>query len=162
MKKVLLVLVLALMAFTAKAQVYVGGGLAAYFSNNIAVGIFPEVGYDLNDNMAVGMALGFQFGGGTVIAFDPYFRYYFAQLGPARFFADGNFNFNVRPGYTDPDDGFKYPTTTSWGIGIRPGVAIDLNSHLTLISHLGRLGYYGGTFSLGVNTGYSIGLLYSF
>lgn len=160
MKRVLVILALSLMALTAKAQIYVGGGFAASFSSTCTASIFPEVGYNLDDNMAVGTALGIHFGNGTAFSVDPYFRYYFVELGPARFFADGHFNFTVGPKYTDANDN-DY-TYTSWGIGIRPGVSFDLGNNFTLITRLAQVGYYGGEFGIKLNPGFVMGLLYSF
>ena len=95
MKKVLVILALSLMAFTAKAQVYVGGTLSFSGVKEQAVfSVAPEAGYNFNDNMAAGASLGLSFTEGmTSFVIDPYFRYYFAELGPVRFFGDGHFNF---------------------------------------------------------------------
>ena len=90
MKKVLLVLVLTLMAFTSKAQLYTGGSIQFLgVGNGDAVfGVAPEVGYSFNPKMAVGTSLGLLFGGGGALSIDPYFRYHFVNWGPVRFFAD--------------------------------------------------------------------------
>lgn len=169
MKKVILVLALTLMAFTAKAQFYVGGSVqfVGMGGGGAVFGIAPEAGYNIGSNMAVGASLGFLFGGagegGTsaALAIDPYFRYYFAQWGPARFFADGHFNFSTSFG----DNG-----VSSWGVGVRPGVAFQLDEHFSMVTHLARIGYYGGGFVAGVNSSLAsivnlaptVGLYYSF
>ena len=160
MKRLVVIIALSLMALTAKAQLYVGGGIAASFSRTCTASVFPEVGYNLNDNMAVGGALGLHFGNGTSLSIDPYFRYYFAELGPARFFADGHFNFTVGPKYTDEYDNVQ--TYTAWGIGIRPGVAFELSDRFSLVTHLAQIGYYGGEFGINLNPGFVVGLIYNF
>ena len=117
MKKVLLVLALALVAFTAKAQLYVGGSIAFDTVGGFNINLAPEVGYNLNDDMAVGLAVGLGFGGGTTIAATPYFRYCFLDWGPAILFADAQFTYQ----YANYGGG---ATANSWGIGICPGIAV--------------------------------------
>lgn len=146
MKKVILVLALALMAFTAKAQFYVGGSFqfTGAGGGGAIFGIAPEVGYNINDNMAVGSSLGFVFGAGTsVLAIDPYFRYYFADWGPARFFTDAHFNFSAL---------LAQGGGSSWGVGLRPGIAVDVDSHFSIVTHIAQIGYYGGGFLAGINS----------
>ena len=147
MKKVILVLALALFGFTAHAQFYVGGTLhfATLGDGDGAVfGIAPEVGYCINDRMAVGTGLGFEFGGGpAIMSIDPYFRFFFADWGPVRFFADGHFNFSAALS----DEG-----GSGWGVGVRPGFSVGLNDHFALVSHLASIGYYFDTFVAEVNT----------
>ena len=160
MKKVLVILALSLMAFTAKAQVYVGGTLSFSGSGNqAAFSVAPEAGYYFNDNMAAGASLGLGFSGGvTTFSIDPYFRYYFAELGPVRFFGDGHFNFtNVTVSNDNGQSG-----SSTWGIGVRPGIAVNLNDSWSLVSHVASLGYYGGAFGFHLNPGYAIGVYYKF
>lgn len=162
MKKTLLVLVLALMAFTAKAQLYVGGSIqfVGASGGTALFGIAPEVGYNFNDNMAVGSSVGLLFAnGGTLLAIDPYFRYYFVDWGPARFFADAHINFTT-----------QFNGGSSWGLGIRPGIAVDVDSHFSIVTHIAKIGYYGGGFLAGINSSIAgilsleptIGVYYSF
>lgn len=155
MKKALLVIALVFMALTAKAQLYVGGAIG-FTSAGPAFVLSPELGYDINDNMAVGGALGFEFGNG-VFEFDiaPYFRYYFADWGDVRFFADAQFEFavvNVNGAGTG----------TRWGVGIRPGIAFPVNDRFSLVAHVMQIGYYNNAFAFNFNTGSSIGLFYNF
>ena len=161
MKKVIVVIALALIALTAKAQVYVGGqlvfqGQAASGNSSAFFGIAPEVGYAFNDNMAAGVSLGFGFGNGaTQIIVDPYFRYFFAELGPVRFFADANFNFtNISAQQGE--------SASSWGIGIMPGIAVPINDNWSLVGHVARLGYYDGSFSFNLNNITIVGVYYQF
>ena len=160
MKKVLVILALSLVALTAKAQVYVGGGIAfagaAANGENVAVfAVAPEVGYQFDDNMAAGLSLGLTFGEGTtVFSIDPYFRYFFAEVGPVRFFGDANFNF------TNTSAGGASAST--WGVGVMPGLAVGLTDQWSIVAHVGKLGYYGGAFQFGINSGSTIGVYYAF
>ena len=157
MKKVLVILALSLMAFTAKAQVYVGGTLSFSGVKDQAVfSVAPEAGYNFNDNMAAGASLGLSFSKGmTSFAIDPYFRYYFAELGPVRFFGDGHFNF-TNVAVRDAEG------TSTWGIGVRPGIAVNLNDSWSIVTHVASLGYYGGAFGFHLNPGYTVGVYYEF
>ena len=154
MKKALLVIALVFMALTAKAQLYVGGGIG-FSAAGPQFGFYPEVGYNFNDNMAAGLPLGFAFGNGMFdFSIDPYFRYYFADWGPARFFADANFKFLV--------ESMQGQSATGWGIGIRPGIAFDINDRFSIVTHIVTLGYYYNAFTFNLNTGSTIGLYYNF
>lgn len=163
MKKVFLVIALVLMAFTAKAQLYVGGSIqfTGAGDGGAVFGVAPEVGYSFNPKMAVGTSLGLLFGsGGGALSIDPYFRYHFIEWGPARIFADAHFNFSTA---------FK-GGGSSWGIGIRPGIAVDVDDHFSLVTHIMRIGYYGGGFVAGINSSLSgifslspfVGVYYTF
>ena len=82
---IILVFALTLMAFTAKAQLYVGGSIqfAGAGNGSAFFGVSPEVGYGFNQKMAVGTSLGLLFGGGGgALTIDPYFRYHFIEFGP--------------------------------------------------------------------------------
>ena len=171
MKKIILVMALALMAFTAKAQLYVGGSLGL---NSVAnpggaatavINIVPEVGYNLNDNMAVGGVIGWS-NDGTVEGFlndsgfsvMPYFRYFFYEMGSVRVFADAQLqllfvtNANNNPA-----------TTSSFGVGVAPGIAIPVTDHLSFVGHLGSVGYYNGAFGVNLNlNNFAAGVYYAF
>ena len=53
-------------------------------------------------------------------------------------------------------------STSTWGIGVRPGIAVSLTDSWSLVAHVARLGYYGGAFGFNLNTGSSIGVYYAF
>ncbi len=168
MKKLILVAVAAMLALTAHAQFYVGGrvGLMAN-SGYTNLTILPEVGYNLNEKMSVGTVIGYDFDSWkdteTRGSFEirPYFRYAFLQLGPATLFADAQVQLSLNHSHDlildTKDNGF------TWGIGIAPGLAIPLTENLSFVGHLGRVGYYDGSFELGVNGNYfTVGAYYSF
>ncbi len=114
MKKILLTLALAAFAFNANAQFVIGGRLGvdhgsnwiaddySYDRSHTYIRVLPKIGYQLNDKMQIGVALGLNYeyereygatGGvpatnyasnsyastpSTSIIFNPYFRYNFA------------------------------------------------------------------------------------
>ena len=161
MKKVILVLAMAFMAFTANAQLYVGGGISFNGQKNATVlGIAPEVGYNLSDDMAVGVGVGLAFADGqNAFSIEPYFRYYLVDLGPVRLFCDANFNFTS----ATINWGGTSTTDTTWGIGVLPGLAVNINDNWSVVSHFARLGYYAEAFDFQLNTQVvSLGVYYAF
>ena len=80
MKKILMTMVAALgLAISANAQVYVGGGFSVKSNDDgkttyTTYKFLPEVGYNLNDNWAVGMVFGWSGatkGGDKTVAVNP-------------------------------------------------------------------------------------------
>ena len=190
MKKIMMTLAAVCVAATMNAQVYVGGSLGFNSKHSGALDksfttftIAPEVGYNLNEKWAVGVALGFttgdlmtftdKFGGtynGKATAFEikPYARYTFAKLDNFNFFIDGAVwysNANLK------DNDVKVNT---FGIALQPGVAYNVNDKISLVAHIGSLGFesqkpnYDGAkadteFGLGVSgSALSFGLYYNF
>ena len=171
MKKLMLVALALLLGFSAKAQFYAGGQVGLSFgSSATSVRILPEVGYTLNDKMSVGAVVGYDLYDDKdwlttdhTITLAPYFRYTFLNLGPVRVFADAQLNFN----YGIYVDKSIDPAQTNSGVffegGIAPGIAIPLSDNLSLVAHIGRLGYYEGAFKLDVDgNALAFGLYYSF
>lgn len=174
MKKLFMMAVMAIVAVSASAQVYVGGSLG--YKNVDTEGeddalntlsIVPEVGYNLGDTWAIGAALDFGYSkkgdnSTTTIGIAPYVRYNFARIDKVRFFLDGTVEFlSVKPKDVDAMNG--------WGIGVKPGVAFDLNDKVSLIAHVGYLGYADThkidgkkTFGLNLDNNLSLGFYYNF
>lgn len=169
--------------------------------------IAPSVGYMFNDNMGVGLDLGFGFGKTTrknyddetgelvntttiketTIGFAPYFRYVFAEVDNFKFYADARIEYSyTKPkstveggGMTMTADGNK---TTTFGIGVVPGMAYMLTDNISMHCALNilELGfnttketaksdgvtetYKTNEFGLGVNnaTPITIGFYYNF
>lgn len=157
MKKILMTLVAGLMAASASAQVYVGGS-AGIGSSKIAGGdsetnyeIVPEVGYNINRDWAVGTTIGFGKGKpvniedvnelNSYFTVSPYVRYTFVHTKYVNVFADGAF------GYThfNKSDNAKHAghddSGNQWSIGIKPGIAVNLNRKVSFVAHVGFLGY---------------------
>ena len=129
-------------AMVASAQLYVGGGLG-YAKTEVGDAdatewsIRPEVGYTLNDNWALGVALGYTDveDKGNTFTVSPYARYTFLKTGAFSVFADGT----VEVARYKPDAG---DSTTGWGIAIKPGVAYAINENFSVVAHVGALGYW--------------------
>ena len=149
MKKILMTMAAAFVAVTMSAQVYVGGSIgvgSVKLGNADAETLFkivPEVGYNINDAWAVGVALGYQkgesdlmtdmlFDNGTQELFQicPYVRYTFINSKLINVFVDGGVDF-VR--YKDMG--------TALNFGFKPGVAVNLSDNLSFVTHVGFIGY---------------------
>ena len=157
MKKIILMAAFAVASVAASAQVYVGGGLG--FSSDKAahpegvevkakdtIKILPEVGYKLDDKMAVGIALGFNHSKqgdvkSTGFSVAPYFRYTFVKWNNVGLFADAQFAYeNLKD--EDVQGGQKVENkTNTWSLGIKPGVSVDLTENVTFLAKVGWLGY---------------------
>ena len=142
-----------------------------------AFNIIPEIGYNLDDAWALGIKVGYQQGGSTYavenmyadednksFTVEPYARWTFAKMGPVSVFTDLGFS------YSD-EDAHKFNT---YGIGIKPGVSVNLSKHFSFIAHAGFLGYQNSkskadgakansSFGLDFNaTNLNFGMLYNF
>ena len=151
MKKIFAVALVAMMAMTANAQIYVGGGIGFQTTSqdgnsDTFFKIMPEIGYNLNEDWAVGVAVGYGESKTTtkvngvklsdkVKAFEiaPYARYTFAKIDMVNLFIDGTV------GYQHTDNaGLKNNT---FGLGLKPGIAVNLNDKLSFVAHVGFFGY---------------------
>lgn len=143
MKKLLLLLVIAVSAISAKAQVYVGGEVGFwrdYDKNETTFNLIPEIGYTLSDKWAIGTTIGYEYlykQGSKVNAMQiaPYARYTYATFGKVNLFLDGGFGFYT---YKVKGDDSSY---NSWELGIKPGLSVALSDELSFIAHCGFLGY---------------------
>jgi hypothetical protein len=187
MKKIFVMAVMAAATLTANAQWWAGGSFALNFDNNGRNGdqnttsfeIAPEVGYNLSDNWAVAIALGFgttnnaavsegvdsYYGGkldeaNNYFKVAPYARYTFAKTGPVAFFVDGGVGFKF----------FNHDRGTQFNVGVRPGIAFNASKKVSLVAALGYLGYQkdsekagdGSRFGLGVDNKISFAAYYNF
>ena len=150
MKKIILSAIVAVCALSANAQFW-GGGSVGFDVTDIkgrpesqmTLNIAPEVGYSINEKWDAAVALRFGLinneGGRkdvntTTFEVMPYARYTFAEAGIAKFFVDGYVGFgSVKPKGVD--------ATTSFSVGVRPGVKVALSDDICLVSTLGNLGY---------------------
>ena len=149
MKKVMMTLVAAMITVAASAQVYVGGSLGI---GSVKLGandaktsfkIVPEIGYNINDEWAVGLAIGYQEGECKLgkadylqetemklFGVNPYVRNTFLRTKYVNVFVDG---------------GLTYQTIKDFGsdfqIGLKPGVAVNFNDKLSFVAHIGFIGY---------------------
>ena len=154
MKKIMMTLAAALVAVSMSAQVFVGGEIGIASQKNFGDAettykFIPEVGYNLNDEWAVGVKIGYQKGiadnDGSAnmlneefgynlnekFTVSPYARYTFINSNLLNVFVDGGLDF---ASVKDDDDNY-------FNIGLRPGVALKLNDNLSFVSHFGFIGY---------------------
>lgn len=146
MKKFLLTVIAAVMvALSADAQVYVGGGFAVqgkdidYGSSDKTTTIYkflPEIGYNFNETWAIGVVGGWQ--GETenkvkTVSFDPYVRATFIHTKYVNVFAEGGFGYTHTYNSGNDDD--------YWRFGVKPGVSVNLSDHLSFVSRVGFLGW---------------------
>ena len=162
MKKILLTLAFAAFAMTANAQWVLGGKLDINHNSNYDddysrgsantnIGILPKVGYWLNDNMQIGIQLGWDYNytrdyGRTAstsfapaqyasdtyestpqsaVVIAPYFRYNFV-------------NGSEVTGYpTDNNDNY-----TTFGLNVVPGLNYAFNDHISMDIYVNILGLY--------------------
>ena len=148
MKKILMTMVAAFAAVSMNAQVYVGGSVG-FGSAKMGGGdsestykIIPEIGYNLNDQWAVGIALGYQkgtcnfgnldFNPGKREAFsvNPYARYTFLKSDMVNLFVDGGV------GFASIKD-----TGSAFQVGLHPGIALNASEKISLVAHLGFVGF---------------------
>ena len=156
MKKILMTIAAAFVAVSMNAQVYVGGSVAfnaestqqlAGDKSETTFKILPEVGYNINDEWAIGAVLGYQsnkfsavtnsvdgyrtISSESAFTFNPYARYTFANFGKVNLFVDGGVDFTT---YSKSD-------ATALGIGFKPGLAVNLTDELSFVSHVGFIGW---------------------
>ena len=151
MKKIFAVALVAMMTLTVNAQVYVGGGVGFQTTSQDGNSetffkLVPEIGYNLDENWAVGIAVGYGEHKTTlksgnlkttakVKAFEiaPYARYTFAKFDKVNLFVDGTVDYLHTDNAGDKNNTFS--------IGLKPGVAVNLNDKLSFVAHAGFLGY---------------------
>ncbi len=153
MKKILMTMVAAFAAVSMNAQVYVGGELG-FTSSKVNGGdsktsfkILPEIGYNLDETMSLGIVLGYEQGNATEsfeayavndkaksFIINPYLRYNVLKAGNVTFFGD----LSVLYKNQDEDRGYKVNT---FGVGLKPGIAVALSDKFSFVSHIGFLGW---------------------
>lgn len=141
--------VAAAMAVSVNAQGYFGGSVGVA-SVKLGGGdaettykFVPEIGYNLNSDWAIGVALGYQKGAcnlinGTygqnvdteVFTVSPYVRYTALKTKYVNVFVDGGVGF-----------GSVKDLGTEFNIGLRPGVAVNFNDKLSFVTHFGFVGF---------------------
>lgn len=151
MKKIILSAIVAVCAISANAQIWAGGRLGftatsgdSYNETETQFTIAPEVGYSINEKLDVAASVGLtllnnRYGtkdnNYTIFTVEPYARYTFAEAGIAKFFIDGYVTFeSYKPKGDD--------ATTAFGVGVRPGVKVELADNVNLVTTIGKLGYY--------------------
>ncbi len=151
MKKIMMTLAAVCVAATMNAQAYLGGSVGFQTTSQDGNSetfftILPEIGYNLNENWAVGIAVGYGQSKTTlkedgvsvsakVKAFkvSPYARYTFVKFDKVNLFLDGGVEYERT--------NFAGTKTNAFGVGIKPGIAVNLNDKLSFVAHAGFLGY---------------------
>ena len=148
MKKIILTALVAAASLCANAQVWLGGSVAVTSvtpdegDSNTSFSFAPTIGYTLNENWDIALEIGYANNGDVAkgVAKDgfriaPFARFNFAKCGIATFFVDGGFGFG-KVNYEGGGD------ASTFNIGVRPGVKVELSPKVDLDAKLGYLGYY--------------------
>lgn len=171
---------------------YVGGAIG--FTQNFYDGntttsnltLMPELGYNINDKLSVGLDLGYtrdtdkyDKGDGsvdlhkTMFIVRPYVRYAFYRNERVNIFCDGGLSY-VHTNKEQYGGSGKYDSKSNgFEVGLYPGISYRISSRFSLVAHLGSLAYasakpdYDGakstsTFGLSLANGTSFGLYLHF
>jgi Outer membrane protein beta-barrel domain len=164
------------------AKLFVGGGLSLNSnSSSITSGtttlngdsklswnFAPEVGYYLSDNLAIGLSLGIgsssitspisatanKVTSSSTWAVSPFARYSIAKTGNFSFFGEGNLT--IGGGSSQVTSGsttLQGPATSTFGIGVQPGISYDLSDKVSLIAKMGGVSYSNAGTSVTSGTG---------
>ena len=191
MKKIMMIAAMMVAAVSANAQVYVGGGIGFQTTSqgdntNTVIKIMPEIGYNLSENWAVGIALGYGHSKNTVSAngvdvsvktdvfsINPYARYTFVKSGNFSAFVDGGVAYSTIHINGTSD---VLGNINQVKVGFNPGVAYAISPKVGLVAHLGDLSYEStwckaknvdvkvseGKFNIGLWNSISFGAYYNF
>lgn len=165
MKKFIIAAIVAVSAMTANAQVWIGGNIGFNTTTNtVKVGdvstdnsaqnfeIAPEVGYNLGDNWAIALKIGYAHtaektlgidnykvsGRANSFSINPYVRYTFVKAGNFSAFVDGGVAL-ASTHINGTSDYLENPFAIS--VGINPGIAYAVSNKVTLVAHIGDLSY---------------------
>lgn len=153
MKKVLMTLAVAFIAVAANAQVYVGGNVGIASSKIgdadavTTYKVLPEIGYNINQNWAIGTTAGWGKGNPVKIedeppknqnyfTVEPYVRYTFVRSKYINAFVDGGF------GYTHFNHAHgAAASVNAWSVGVKPGISVNLSPKVSFVAHVGFAGW---------------------
>lgn len=179
MKKILFTLAaLFIMAFSANAQVYVGGSLGLHNDKqNFNLAFSPEVGYTFQNNTGVGCLFDFTFDKDDTKTFgfgvNPYFEYDFLSIDKFTFYIHAYLHYAFSSAaFPTPDSRFDH----KYGVSLHPGVIWNVADHWNAAFYFGGIEYMwnqsagtafkdgAGDFNLGLATSvpFSIALYYAF
>lgn len=159
MKKIMMIAVLAVAALSANAQMWVGGSIGfstdktkaedIEVSSGTNVDLSPEVGYNLNEKWAVGMALSYghysaktyTYAGESVsgmanqFSIRPFVRYTYVKVGNFSAFCDGLLTYGTAH-IQGMDNNFNESS-----VGIAPGISYAISPKISLVAILGGMSY---------------------
>lgn len=161
MKKIFAIVALAIASVCGVANaedgLYVGGSLGFWHTHSgekpndhstNQFQILPEIGYNLNETWAVGTTIGWDYShrcnqkySYNIFVFNPYARWTAFRTGKVQFFVDGTVGIGAGRASYKGDKGEH--TAVTWNVGLRPGMAFNVNKHVSLVAHVGFLGYKG-------------------
>lgn len=149
MKKFLFMALIAVMTLGASAQNWYSGGQVTFGRTTQSVSglkttqvtVLPEIGYNMTENFAIGSVLGVSYKKTgdqklTVLKINPYARYTYFQNERIGLFLDGGVDFGIGRA--------NGHTAVEYGIGLRPGVSLNITDRFSLVAHVGFLGYQSG------------------
>lgn len=191
MKKIFMTLAAAIIAVSANAQIWAGGELGFTSDHLNGVGtetvvtVRPEVGYSINEDFDIAIALGFSHASdklnknlgnekyfANTFEVNPYVRYKFFKAGNFFAFVDGGAGYAATH-YSRNVNGQKFSENENKvGVSIVPGIAYSVSDKVTLVSHLGEGLYYShqwmknyyhsNSFGCRLFNGISFGAYYNF
>lgn len=149
MKKLIALAAAAIISLGAYAEneIYVGGSLGVMHNSTTdvtAARILPEIGYNMSDQWAVGTVIGYSYTGNNAVGnhsfeLDPYARFTFYKNGMVSVFCDGGIDFSL--GATHYKHGGSTKASATIGIGLKPGIALNLSPKFSIVAHTGLIGY---------------------
>lgn len=130
-----------IVAISASAQVYIGGGVGVG-STKVGDGdsktsykFVPEIGYSFDKNWDAGVSFGWTGTDGGTHTFEiaPYARYTFMNSKLVDLFIEGTVGYTHTNTHGACIDGYE--------IGFKPGVKVNLSNHVSFVTKVGFLGY---------------------
>lgn len=149
MKKLFFLAAFAVASFSVQAESFIGGklGLQTQKTNDARLTtatLGVEAGHHINRNWALCAGIGYTIAdlenGASKSTFElaPFARYTAARWGAVSLFFDGGVKMNWETHKN------KYETTEfSWGMGISPGLAVQMSRRVTFVTNFGFVGYQG-------------------
>ena len=107
----------------------------------------PEIGYNINQNWAIGTTAGWGKGNPVKIedepqktqnyfTVEPYVRYTFVRSKYINAFVDGGF------GYTHVNHAHgAAASVNAWSVGVKPGISVNLSPKVSFVAHVGFAGW---------------------
>lgn len=147
MKKILLLTTFALVGLVAQAQGFVGGSMKLQnqtTKNNTITkaSIGVEMGRHINHNWALCAGIGYGTNSmnsdlvSSEFEIAPFARYTAARWGAVSLYFDGGVKMNWETTYRGNEE-----TNFSWGMGVSPGLALNLSRRVTFVTNFGFVGY---------------------
>jgi len=169
MKKITLLLSMAVISTALYSQAFVGGSLgfstsgSSSSSGNVTVDgptstsflLAPMVGYYMNSQMAVGVEFGIGFTSSnnnatpsatkttaTLFGISPFVRYHVVEMGPVSVFGQGSLGIGFGSSKVKTGSvSADGPKTTMFEIAVRPGISYKLTDQIAIEAFLGGLSY---------------------